>query len=227
MLPASDRLYPAVVSPPPPNVVDRGDWCAFTDYRPPGSSSTSASVCFPQPPKPVRFTRHRLTHTCPQVTLWALQVQFLLQIIINRCSILLPNKRFAWRLKVGTAVIITAINITVYNIWVPARLQISERYIYINEWWDRIEKVFYLIIDSLLNIYFITIVQRNLVQNGLEKYRRLVLWNKFLIGFSLSMDVLIICMMSLSNTFVCAPLSPSALRRWEEFPEMLTAPGFF
>ena len=139
------------------------------------------------------------------VTLWALQVQFLLQIIINRCSILLPDKRFAWRLKVGTAVIITAINISVYNIWVPARLQISEQYVYINEWWDRIEKALYLIIDSVLNIYFITIVQRNLVKNGLEKYRRLVLWNKILIGFSLSMDVLIISMMSLPNTFVCAP----------------------
>lgn len=144
------------------------------------------------------------------VTLWALQVQFLLQIIINRCSILLPDKRFAWRLKVGTAVIITAINISVYNIWVPARLQISEQYIYINEWWDRVEKALYLIIDSMLNIYFIAIVQRNLVKNGLEKYRRLVLWNKFLIGFSLSMDVLIISMMSLPNTFVCgSPPQPS------------------
>ena len=143
------------------------------------------------------------------MTLWALQVQFLLQIIINRCSILLPDKKLAWRLKVWTAVIITAINITVYNIWVPARLQISEQYIFINEWWDRIEKGLYLIIDSILNIYFITIVQRNLVKNGLEKYRKIVLWNKLLIVFSLSMDVLIISMMSLPNTFVCVSF-PSA-----------------
>jgi hypothetical protein len=30
---------------------------------------------------------------------------------------------------IATAVFVTAINISVFNIWVPARLQISERYI--------------------------------------------------------------------------------------------------
>lgn len=131
-----------------------------------------------------------------------MQVQFLLQIIINRCAILLPDKRFARKLKIAVAVTITLINISVYNIWIPARLQISEKYIHINEWWDRVEKAVYLIIDAGLNLYFITIVQRNLVKNGLQKYRRLVQWNKFIIAFSLGMDVLIISMMSLKNTFV-------------------------
>ena len=131
-----------------------------------------------------------------------MQVQFLLQIIINRCAILLPDKRFALHLKIAVAVTITAINISVYNIWIPARLQISDRYIHINEWWDRCEKGIYLIIDAGLNLYFINIVQRNLVKNGLQKYRRLVQWNKFIIAFSLGMDVLIISMMSLKNTFV-------------------------
>lgn len=97
---------------------------------------------------------------------------------------------------------ITAINISVYTIWVPARLQISPRYIWINEWWDRCEKGLYLIIDAGLNIYFIRVVQRNLIEGGLEKYRSLVQFNKFIICFSLSMDVLIIAMMSLQNTFV-------------------------
>lgn len=136
------------------------------------------------------------------VTLWALQVQFLLQIIINRCAILLPDKRFARNLKIGVAVTITAINISVYNIWIPARLQISEEYIFTNEWWDRCEKAIYLIIDAGLNLYFINIVQKNLVKNGLQKYHRLVQWNKFIIAFSLGMDVLIISMMSMKNTFV-------------------------
>lgn len=100
------------------------------------------------------------------------------------------------------AILITAINISVYNIWIPARLQISEKYIWTNEWWDRIEKVLYLLVDGSLNIYFIVIVKRNLVSNGLAKYRRLTKFNIFIIGFSLSMDVLIISMMSLDNTFV-------------------------
>lgn len=130
------------------------------------------------------------------------QVQFLLQIIINRCSILLTSKKTARNLKIGVAVLITAINISVYNIWIPARLQISQEYISINVWWDRCEKVIYLIVDASLNFYFISIVQRNLVLHGLTKYKDLVRFNVFIIGFSLGMDVLIISMMSLRNTFV-------------------------
>lgn len=136
------------------------------------------------------------------MTLWALQVQFLLQIIINRCAILITDRRFASRMKWGVAGVITAINISVYCIWVPARLQISEEYIHINQWWDRAEKVIYLVIDAALNLYFIRIVQRNLVQHGLTKYRGVVRFNMFIIAFSLGMDVLIISMMSLKNTFV-------------------------
>ncbi|KAF6513996.1 hypothetical protein IWW34DRAFT_858678 [Fusarium oxysporum f. sp. albedinis] len=144
------------------------------------------------------------------LTTWALQVQFLLQIIINRCSILLMDKKHAYRLKVGVAVLITAVNISVYTIWIPARLQISERYIWINEWWDRVEKAIYLIVDGALNYYFIRIVQRNLVMHGLTKYRSLVKFNMCIVGFSLSMDVLIISMMSLHNTFVYMQFHPFA-----------------
>ncbi|KAI4599083.1 hypothetical protein KJ359_002040 [Pestalotiopsis sp. 9143b] len=145
-----------------------------------------------------------------KVTLWALQVQFLLQIIINRCSILVRNPKLVWRLKVGVAVLITAINISVYTIWIPARLQISESYIHINEYWDRCEKGIYLLVDAALNIYFISIVSRNLVHNGLGKYKALSHFNMFIICFSLGMDVLIIAMMSLRNTFVYMQFHPLA-----------------
>ncbi|KAI1307753.1 hypothetical protein F5Y03DRAFT_405404 [Xylaria venustula] len=144
------------------------------------------------------------------LTLWALQVHFLLQIIINRCRLVAHNKRFMERLKIGVAVLITAVNISVYSIWIPARLQISERYIHINNWWDHVEKVIYLLTDAFLNIFFIRTVQRDLVENGLTKYRRLVHFNIFIIGFSLSMDVLIIGMMSLPNTFVYMQFHPLA-----------------
>lgn len=70
------------------------------------------------------------------------------------------------------------------------------------EWWDRCEKVIYLIVDGALNVYFILIVKKNLISNGLGKYKRLTNFNIFIICFSLSMDVLIISMMSLNNTFV-------------------------
>lgn len=65
-----------------------------------------------------------------------------------------------------------------------------------------------MIVDGALNIYFILIVKQNLISNGLTKYKRLTNFNIFIICFSLSMDVLIISMMSLNNTFVydfCPP----------------------
>lgn len=102
----------------------------------------------------------------------------------------------------AVAAIITAINISVYCIWIPARLQISDTYVHLNEWWDRAEKIIYLLIDAALNIYFMRTVQYNLVQPGLHKYKNLVRFNMFIICFSLAMDVMIIAMMSLKNTFV-------------------------
>ncbi|CAG9982225.1 unnamed protein product [Clonostachys byssicola] len=144
------------------------------------------------------------------LTTWALQVQFLLQIIINRCAILWRDKVKINRLKWGVAALITTINITVYCIWIPARLQISDEYVHINEYWDRTEKIIYLLVDGCLNILFIRIVKKNLVDNGLQKYNNLVRFNMLIIGFSLSMDILIISMMSLRNTFVYMQFHPLA-----------------
>lgn len=76
------------------------------------------------------------------------------------------------------------------------------RWIQINNIWDRIEKVLYLLMDAFLNIYFIRAVNANLVSNGLQKYNRLVLFNKHMIVVSLLMDVLIIVAMWIPNGFV-------------------------
>ncbi|KAF4552043.1 Hypothetical protein D9617_11g008900 [Elsinoe fawcettii] len=144
------------------------------------------------------------------LTFWALQVQFLLQIIINRVMILMTNRRRGRQLRIAVAVLITLINISVYCIWIPARLQISDKYVHLNNIWDRCEKAIYLIVDAALNFMFIRIVQKNLVNNGLKKYERLVRFNMYIIGFSLAMDVLIIAMMSLKNTFVYMQFHPLA-----------------
>lgn len=128
-------------------------------------------------------------------------------------------------LKYGTAAFITAINISVYwyvlissslhrlheqsltptcafSIWIPARLQISERYEQINLVWDRCEKVIYLVVDLLLNLLFIRTVSARLVSNGLERYRPLLRTNTRLIVLSIGMDAFIIGAMSLRNSFV-------------------------
>jgi hypothetical protein len=136
------------------------------------------------------------------VFFWCIQVQFLLQIIINRIRVIVPDRKRSRNIMVATAVFVTAINISVYFIWIPARLQISHKYKKINEYWDRIEKGLYLLVDALLNWYFLKTVKANLIQNGLTKYNKLVKFNQRIVLVSLLMDVMIIGAMSIPNSFV-------------------------
>ncbi|CUA76270.1 hypothetical protein RSOLAG22IIIB_06176 [Rhizoctonia solani] len=144
------------------------------------------------------------------LTTWALQVQFLLQIIVNRICILLSTPRERFWLKFIIAAWITSINISVYCIWVPAKLQISDRYHDINLWWDRTEKCLYLVTDGILNYMFIRSIKRRLLKVGLKKYDKLVKFNEKIIAVSLAMDVLIITMMSHPNDFVYMQFHPVA-----------------
>ncbi|KAG9100794.1 hypothetical protein FS749_012727 [Ceratobasidium sp. UAMH 11750] len=144
------------------------------------------------------------------LTTWALQVQFLLQIIVNRICILLPTPSQRFWLKFTIAAWITVINISVYCIWIPAKLQISTRYHDINIVWDRIEKCLYLVTDGILNWMFIDTIKKRLVSMGLKKYDKLVRFNERIIIVSLSMDVLIIGMMSYRNDFVYMQFHPVA-----------------
>ncbi|PSN61735.1 hypothetical protein BS50DRAFT_603884 [Corynespora cassiicola Philippines] len=141
---------------------------------------------------------------------WCIQVQLLLQIIINRIRVIVPDRRRSKMIMIGTATVVTAINISVFNIWIPARLQISHRYVFINEIWDRIEKVLYLMIDAALNWYFLKVVKANLINNGLQKYYRLLRFNQRIIVLSLLMDVMIIAAMSIPNSFVYIQFHPLA-----------------
>ncbi|KAF4983618.1 hypothetical protein FZEAL_1027 [Fusarium zealandicum] len=101
---------------------------------------------------------------------WALQVQFLLQIILNRLGLLMVSPGRATRLKWVVFGIILAVNISVFIIWMPARLQINDTWIHLNIIWDRCEKVIFALVDGALNGYFIYLVRSRLIENGLTKY---------------------------------------------------------
>jgi hypothetical protein len=105
-------------------------------------------------------------------------------------------------LKYGVAFVIALVNISVYCIWIPARLNVSQRYVHINAIWDRCEKGIFLIVDASLNMYFMYLVRRQLISLGLDKYKPLFKFNVCIIFVSISMDILLICMMSLPNTFL-------------------------
>ncbi|KAF5010189.1 hypothetical protein FDECE_3630 [Fusarium decemcellulare] len=142
--------------------------------------------------------------------LWVFQIHCIMQIIINRISLLAISPTTVRRLKWGAFAILAAINISVFCIWIPARLQISQTYIHINNIWDRIEKGLFAAIDLALNFYFVYLVRSSLISYGLTKYVVLYRFNLVMVVISISMDILIIASMSLSNTFLYVEFHPLA-----------------
>lgn len=99
------------------------------------------------------------------------------------------DQHIAKRLKIGVAVAVGVINVSVFCIWIPARLQVSPRFVAINDIWDRIEKVVLVLLDVGLNGYFLYLTKSQLISHGLSKYKRLFNFNVALIVISISMDV--------------------------------------
>lgn len=52
--------------------------------------------------------------------LWVFEIQLLMQIIVNRIAIIAEDRKTVFKLKWGTAAVITCINIAVFCIWIPA-----------------------------------------------------------------------------------------------------------
>jgi hypothetical protein len=121
--------------------------------------------------------------------LWVIQIQCLTQIMANRISLILYDNEKARRVKLGVAMCIGLVNITVFIIWVPARLQINPTWIHINNVWDRCEKCIFLIVDVWLNIYFMRLVKSKLIAEGLDRYKQVYRFNVALVFISISLDV--------------------------------------
>ncbi|KAI1451727.1 hypothetical protein F4805DRAFT_463494 [Annulohypoxylon moriforme] len=135
------------------------------------------------------------------VSLWVFQTQCMIQIIISRIALLVPDRTRIIRMKWSIGIVFGLINLSVYLIWIPARLQINETYIHMNDIWDRIEKGIFCMIDVGLNIYFIYLVRSGLISNGLTKYMPLFIFNILMLTFSLSLDIILIGVMSLGQIY--------------------------
>ncbi|CAH0032456.1 unnamed protein product [Clonostachys rhizophaga] len=140
--------------------------------------------------------------------LWVVQIQCICGIIINRISLLMVDRRNATKIRWGTAIVLGLINISVFVIWIPAQLQISQRWIDINHIWDRIEKGLFLLIDAALHVYFIYLIRVKLVANGLEKYIPLLRFNIAMVFVSMSLDIILIGTMSIGNGFIYVQFHP-------------------
>jgi hypothetical protein len=71
----------------------------------------------------------------------------------------------------------------------------------LNNIWERIEKSFFLLIDFGLNLCFLYLLRYRLIADGLTKYWRLFKFNAAIVVVSLSMDVLLLGMLSLPNPY--------------------------
>jgi len=122
--------------------------------------------------------------------LWTIQVQGLTQIMANRISLIMYDDEKARKMRLGVALIIGIINVSVFIIWIPARLQISQAWIRANRVWDHCEKVIFLFVDVALNLTFMRLVKSKLVvSSGLQKYRQVYRFNGLLVCVSLTLDV--------------------------------------
>ncbi|KAH7012786.1 hypothetical protein B0J12DRAFT_747120 [Macrophomina phaseolina] len=145
------------------------------------------------------------------VTLWAIQTQLLSQIIANRVSLIMMNKRKARLLKWGLFVAIGTINIAVYAIWIPAHMpSATETRVVLNRVFERIEKSFFLIVDFGLNLYFLYLVRYRLIADGLSKYWPLFKFNAAIVVVSVAMDVLLLGLLSLPNPYHYVQFAPIA-----------------
>lgn len=113
----------------------------------------------------------------------------IIQIIINRISLLVRDQGRIRKLQWSTGIIIGLINISVFCIWIPAQMQISPTWINVNFYWDRVEKALFAIIDCGLNIYFVRLIRSKLISNGLTKYYPLFYFNCVMIAISVCLDV--------------------------------------
>ncbi|PQE28452.1 hypothetical protein CJF30_00008164 [Rutstroemia sp. NJR-2017a BBW] len=136
--------------------------------------------------------------------------QCAIQIIANRVGLIMVNKQKVPVMKWYLFAFVGLINISVFIIWIPARLEISPTWVHVNEVWDRIEKGLYLLIDGLLNAYFLYLVRSKLIAGGLTKYTALFNFNAGIVFVSLSMDLLLICLLSLPNGIIYVQFHPLA-----------------
>ncbi|KAL5326578.1 hypothetical protein ACEPPN_004265 [Leptodophora sp. 'Broadleaf-Isolate-01'] len=82
--------------------------------------------------------------------------------------------------------------------------------IVLNNIWERIEKSFFLLVDFGLNGYFLYLVRYRLIEDGLSKYWRIFRFNAAIVGVSLSMDALLLGMLSLPNPYDYVQFAPVA-----------------
>lgn len=65
------------------------------------------------------------------VVAWVFEIQFILQIIVNRVAIVSMDNRLLTWIRWGTVIFISLVNISVFCIFLPANLGVGEKYVFL------------------------------------------------------------------------------------------------
>ncbi|KAG6007118.1 hypothetical protein E4U21_006302 [Claviceps maximensis] len=143
------------------------------------------------------------------VGLWAIQTQLLSQIIANRVSLIMVNKRKAQLLKWGLFGLIGCVNVAVAAIW-PAAYEVTATHEqkHVNDIFEKVEKTFFLVVDLGLNLIFLYLVRFRLISHGLSKYWLLFKFNCVLVVISTGMDAALLGMLSLPTAYLYVQFAP-------------------
>jgi hypothetical protein len=99
------------------------------------------------------------------------------QIIINRIRVIDINRKHSQYIFLGVTTYISIVIITAFVLWLPAQMQISDRWTVIGIAW-------------------------NLITNGITKYKTLVRFNDRIIVLSLLMDFMLLAATAIPKTWV-------------------------
>ncbi|RYP61680.1 hypothetical protein DL769_007609 [Monosporascus sp. CRB-8-3] len=141
---------------------------------------------------------------------WSIQIQFLMQIIINRIALLMYDPLMVRKLKWTVFSIILCLTTSVTIIWIPASLQISQTWQEVNAVWDRAKQAVLMLMDVCLNGYFLYCVRNRLIANGLRKYKYLFRFNAFMVFIVVALDATFIGLMSLDLSTAYLQFQPVA-----------------
>lgn len=113
------------------------------------------------------------------------------------------NQRRAKQLKWGLAALITPVCCVVLYVWTVGHfLEATDEQKTRNFRLEIAEKIFFLLVDLSLNLYFLYLVRYRLIAYGLTKYWKLFKFNVIMVIISTAFDGLLLGFINLPDGFM-------------------------
>ena len=113
------------------------------------------------------------------------------------------DQRRAKQLKWGLAALITPVCCVVLYVWTVGHFpEATPEQVTRNFRLEIAEKVFFLLVDLSLNLYFLYMVRFRLIGYGLTKYWKLFKFNVIMVCISTTLDGLLLGLLNLPDAFM-------------------------